>query len=310
MTLLVFRFRNTAFHRRPITTRSRHLSTRTGNNNNTNLNHAVAAQSSTSHHRRQSTVAPQLEAIGSTTSLTDLIRQFIEKKDEHSSLYRTDRPQKPLERIRNFPEGVKGIVRDCLRYKAIQDTPVSAWIIEYPTTAAFGSGDKGRIQSDNVGNTDPRNRTIQKYLGRIPRRQYEQQLQLQNDMRAMFPLVRIPSLERTVFPVAKLRHLTLETKSMLSFFKSYSYGFLPLWVSFLLYWPFWLPDKWCRAIFTMPTKSKPLLVWSTSNDGRCTQICRTCFGLLFPVLAVTSKMPWPSVSSSRRIIMATRLGHF
>ena len=208
MTLLVFRFRNTAFHRRAITTRSRHLSTRTGNNNNTNLNHAVAAQSSTSHHRRQSTVAPQLEAIGSTTSLTDLIRQFIEKKDEHSSLYRTDRPQKPLERIRNFPEGVKGIVRDCLRYKAIQDTPVSAWIIEYPTTAAFGSGDKGRIQSDNVGNTDPRNRTIQKYLGRIPRRQYEQQLQLQNDMRAMFPLVRIPSLERTVFPVAKLRHLT------------------------------------------------------------------------------------------------------
>jgi hypothetical protein len=78
-----------------------------------------------------------------------------------------------LERIQHFPEGVKELFHDCLRYKNIHDaskTPLNAWTIHHPKRGFFIFEDELRP-------------------GRIPRRQYEQQRQLRNDFRTMLPLV-------------------------------------------------------------------------------------------------------------------------
>jgi LETM1-like protein len=96
---------------------------------------------------------------------SDIIQKLIQDGRDDDDKANPHRPQTGWERIRNFPEGVKALLRDCFRYKAIHETPVNRWTMMDPTT-----------------------RTIQP-LNRIPRRQYEQQRQLRNDLRNMLPLV-------------------------------------------------------------------------------------------------------------------------
>lgn len=88
---------------------------------------------------------------------------FIKEKEDQSD-FLVNRPQTAFERIKNFPEGVKRLMRDCLQSKAIHDTPLDAWIVDYP--------DGQQLQ-----------------IRRIPRRQYQQQRQLRKDFRTMLPLV-------------------------------------------------------------------------------------------------------------------------
>jgi hypothetical protein len=98
-------------------------------------------------------------------------------QDRRKDTANPHRPQTGWERIRNFPEGVKALLRDCVRYKAIHDTPLNQWTVDVvdPTTTTT---------------TTTTTRTVQhKYWNRIPRREYEQQRQLRNDLRTMLPLV-------------------------------------------------------------------------------------------------------------------------
>jgi hypothetical protein len=88
-----------------------------------------------------------------------------------------------FERIRHFPNGVKILFRDCLRYKDIYDasrTPLNAWTIHHPSH---------RQQGEQVDDTFKVMSSIQRPPGRIPRRQYEQQRRARNDAAKMLPLV-------------------------------------------------------------------------------------------------------------------------
>jgi hypothetical protein len=95
------------------------------------------------------------------------------------------RPQTTWERIRNFPKGTKMLYLDCLRYISIHDasrTPLNAWTINHPHHPPKRKKDGARefILYDN-----------ERRPGRIPRRQYEQQRRLRNDIRTMAPLTAI-----------------------------------------------------------------------------------------------------------------------
>lgn len=89
------------------------------------------------------------------------------------------RPQTTWERIRDFPKGTKILYLDCLRYKSIHDasrTPLNAWTINHPH----------RKRKD--GESEFFMHKNERRPGRIPRRQYEQQRRLRNDIRTMAPL--------------------------------------------------------------------------------------------------------------------------
>ena len=99
----------------------------------------------------------------------NFVRTAIDKRKKDRVVVDTpNRPQSSWERVKNFPEGVRGIVRDCLDYHTIHSTPQEEWKVEIPPHSG-----SGKMVS----------------LGRIPRRQYEQQRQLRNDFRAMLPLL-------------------------------------------------------------------------------------------------------------------------
>lgn len=93
------------------------------------------------------------------------------------------RPQTKAERVTNFPKGVIALIKDCLQYKSIHDaskTPLNAWTINSPLLRHNKLSDGCRgffIYEDEIR------------PGRIPRRQYEQQRQLQQDFRTMLPLI-------------------------------------------------------------------------------------------------------------------------
>jgi LETM1-like protein len=117
--------------------------------------------------------------------LQKLIRQSHDRRRDDGTLDNGNprhhhRPQTSWERIRNFPEGVKALLRDCVRYKVIHDTSLHQWTVEYPN---YGS----HIATTSNVTTTTATTTIQ--WNRIPRRQYEQQRQLRHDMRIMLPLV-------------------------------------------------------------------------------------------------------------------------
>ncbi|KAG7347786.1 LETM1-like protein [Nitzschia inconspicua] len=99
---------------------------------------------------------------------------------ETSTVPDLGRPQTPWERFKNFPKGVKALLKDCIRYKNIHDaskTPLNAWTINSPLKRP---GDRGRGFFLYENEIRP---------GRIPRRQFEQQRQLQHDFRIMIPLI-------------------------------------------------------------------------------------------------------------------------
>lgn len=89
------------------------------------------------------------------------------------------RPQTAWERFKNFPKGVKALLKDCFRYKNIHDaskTPLNAWTIKSPLKKQDGV--RGFFVYEN-----------ELRPGRIPRRQFEQQRQLIHDFRIMVPLI-------------------------------------------------------------------------------------------------------------------------
>jgi hypothetical protein len=100
---------------------------------------------------------------------------------ETSTVPDLGRPQTAWERFKNFPKGVKALLKDCIRYKNIHDaskTPLNAWTINSPMKA------HNRVRGFFVYENELR-------PGRIPRRQFEQQRQLQQDFRIVMPLILI-----------------------------------------------------------------------------------------------------------------------
>jgi hypothetical protein len=92
------------------------------------------------------------------------------------------RPQTTWERIQNFPKGTKILYLDCLRYKSIHDasrTPLNAWTVKHPHRKRKDGESEFFIHKN------------ERRPGRIPRRQYEQQRRLQNDIRIMAPLAAV-----------------------------------------------------------------------------------------------------------------------
>ena len=74
---------------------------------------------------------------------------------------------------------------DCLRYKSIHDasrTPLNAWTIKHPH----------RKRKD--GESEFFMHKNERRPGRIPRRQYEQQRRLRNDIRTMAPLAAVSTM--------------------------------------------------------------------------------------------------------------------
>lgn len=100
---------------------------------------------------------------------------------ESSTVPDLGRPQTAWERFKNFPKGVKALLKDCIRYKNIHDaskTPLNAWTIHSPLK-----------KHDDVRGFFVYENELRP--GRIPRRQFEQQRQLQHDFRIMVPLILI-----------------------------------------------------------------------------------------------------------------------
>ncbi|CAB9502000.1 LETM1 domain containing 1 [Seminavis robusta] len=102
----------------------------------------------------------------------DYVKTLIEER--RNDVASPQRPQTNWERVQNFPSGVKALLRDCFHYNAIHNTPLEQWTIAYP-----------HVDAPSTAGTATT--TIQ--LGRIPRRQYEQQRLLRDDFRTMLPLV-------------------------------------------------------------------------------------------------------------------------
>jgi hypothetical protein len=131
---------------------------------------------SSPHHAGSSSTLPDLDTLISSTL-----------RDPNTSVVPDvgPRPQTKWERVQNFPKGVVALIKDCLQYKSIHDaskTPLNAWTINSPLVRnnKQQGGDSCRgffIYEDEIR------------PGRIPRRQYEQQRQLQQDFRTMLPLV-------------------------------------------------------------------------------------------------------------------------
>lgn len=113
-----------------------------------------------------------------------------EKSDKASTASKKDnkaeRPSTSWELIKNFPQGVKRLYNDVLRYKNIHDasrTRLNAWTTDSPLRSA-------KIAEPRlwVYNNEAR-------PGRIPRRQHEQQRRLmQEDLRTVLPLVALWAL--------------------------------------------------------------------------------------------------------------------
>ena len=148
------------------------------------LAHSRRLALSNIHRPRQFVVVSRNHGFSSTTHSSSLVQYALDTiqklvQERRDKVDNPNRPQTSWERIRNFPEGVKALVRDCFRYKAIHDTPLNQWTIEYPTSPSTSSG----LTSTTASTTT----TV--HLNRLPRRQYEQQRQLRDDFRTMFPLV-------------------------------------------------------------------------------------------------------------------------
>lgn len=98
---------------------------------------------------------------------------------ETSTVPNLGRPQTAWERFKNFPKGVKALLKDCIQYKNIHDaskTPLNAWTIKSPLKR--NDRVRGFFRYENEWRP-----------GRIPRRQFEQQRQLKHDFRIMVPLI-------------------------------------------------------------------------------------------------------------------------
>ena len=93
----------------------------------------------------------------------EALKEFIQDNKLEAE-FLANRPQTAMERVKNFPLGVKALLRDCLRYQTVAETPINSWCIE-----------------------DSHGRKVQ--LGKLPRRQYVQQHQLIRDFKKMLPLV-------------------------------------------------------------------------------------------------------------------------
>lgn len=98
------------------------------------------------------------------------------------------RPMTMGERIRYFPIGAKELMKDCMLYKNIHDasrTRLNAWTIKHPFLRNTNGRSDGVIQEQNgfmIHNNEIR-------PGRIPRRQYEEQRRLEQDISFMIPLL-------------------------------------------------------------------------------------------------------------------------
>jgi hypothetical protein len=124
------------------------------------------------------------------------------------------RPQTRMERITNVPQDVEKLYHHALRYKSIHDasmTPLNAWTINHPrkghktnsntTTNNMHKATATQPEEDSSSFRTlllPANQGIWGGLltrnplprpGRIPRRQYQQQLQTIEDFQTMLPLV-------------------------------------------------------------------------------------------------------------------------
>ena len=98
---------------------------------------------------------------------------------ESSTVPDVGRQQTAWERLKNFPKGIKALLKDCIRYKSIHDaskTTLNAWTIKSPLKDPALR--RGFFYYENEIRP-----------GRIPRRQFEQQRQLKHDFRIMAPLI-------------------------------------------------------------------------------------------------------------------------
>ena len=105
-----------------------------------------------------------------------------------------------MERIRNFPSGVKKLYSDMLRYKNIHDasrTRLNAWTIaRNPLSGGNYSARRPFILDEELR------------PGRIPRREHEEQRRLKDDFRKVLPIVGVwavvPFLGNIVLPFVVL----------------------------------------------------------------------------------------------------------
>lgn len=127
---------------------------------------------------RRSSSAASFTSTGSIGTKAG-VENDSEVSQQELIIMEDDRPQTALERIKNFPRGVKMFLHDCLRYKHINDasrTPLNAWTINHPLRPRKDIRDFFVYDNELCP-------------GRIPRRQYQLQRRLRNELRSVVPLI-------------------------------------------------------------------------------------------------------------------------
>lgn len=147
------------------------------------LHRETVRHQSTSKHPGPSSLELNRKRTIGTAIVTSM--DEMEKSSSNMEATSSKRGSQPIgawRRFRSFPNGVKLLFYDCLRYKNIHDaskTRLNAWTINHPyqkhhlkTTRNFFI-----IYDDELR------------PGRIPRRQYEEQRRTRLDIRTMLPLI-------------------------------------------------------------------------------------------------------------------------
>jgi hypothetical protein len=150
-----------------------------------------------------------VSASSSSSSSSSPKRENADEGREFDSSTTRLRPQTRLERITNVPRDVEKLYHHALRYKSIHDasmTPLNAWTSNHPMKGHKNSNNNNSMHRATAAQPEdssfrtllPANQGIwggwltcnqQPRPGRIPRQQYQQQLQTIEDFQTMLPLV-------------------------------------------------------------------------------------------------------------------------